>query len=1285
MAARSPVQLQGFSEPVPEMQTVETVASLQDLTEDTLELGAVPTNALGGGSGSGIQSIPQVASTFVEKDTVRSGCSALHALPTAGDSTTTDRSWSQRLATPLRGSMMDGPFSPQIPSSQWAGAGSPLPPARARPSAARVYPARDTLNSCSLQIPPSDTTPSCYGSLESFLGRLTAAPSDDIEERARKVEGLIISSVGAAAALVSAALHAVARAWPATAVDAAVGCLLSALAAMILTRRQLPALFVDAAGVALAAAFCVCDFFTVGGGDVWLLALLPLYGLVQCGSREPLPFAACCLVVSAWLALRMSEEAAGWGLYDPVHSAAFGPRCPHAGWSLAAAALVRRLVVWLLSCLFCRQQAAMLRREHMGATAATKIAKQVAEALVRFDLYRAEALVNKASVSVVPPCSANGQASPCTYKEDGLMAAFRELLANLRMYRPFLPEALFVSGDGGHDGLISWAGGDETGSIFSVRNSGLRSARPSNAGSPRGPLRRGSPASHQGNGIAPVAPQGPPGTVTVGVHPRPRSRSASLSLLYHRGAGLRLRRGTTVRVQMSAAEENPFCKIHGGIENHVTTLSSRLAAPVFQHGRAAGGIVILLGVDHVVLTWNTHQPQPRHAQGASSCALRVSDHLAQLDGMPQCSVVVATGQVLAGASGTQEHLAAVVSGPSVELSAALVKLCPRIGSPCVCDDNTWDLLRGDFIGRIVDAVRMSSLDKDVYVYEMLQERIAENSPDQLGQIDAPMPGLEHVTESDAMRRYAQAFAALRQLNYAQAKSHLSTQLKLYPGDFQAHRLLRITHLLNRKTAREGLGLSNWDCYVRVLGSWFDFESRADSIRIPSIVPKTTDLDGGDVCSPLPRSPASSFRHSTVSTRSLGGSSVCSSPMHAALSMTRGCSGGLRHSSPAITGRLGLDTVQSRDMRGGPLSARSARSSTGSIDSADTDDQRLRRAIMEGYRRKSSSGEVVYTSGGKENEVPREFIDQRGRRWYRGNRALGKGAYGVVYLGMGTDGGLVALKQVELPKALMPRDKRRLSGTLPSGADVAVGTLSDPEAAIFPFRAPTDDDDCKDTAAMDTMESLLNEIAVMDALRHENIVSYLGCTLANNHVVIVLEYMPGGSLSGVLSHFGGKLPETSVRRYLIDVLKGLAFLHAHAVVHRDIKPPNVLVTAEGNGKLADFGACAELCKLVAGEGTAVIGTPQYMAPEACSGHACPASDIWSVGIMAAELLTGKVPWTWHAAPHLFIRKVGHEGALPSFHGLAEMSLALNFCESCCRREPDGRPSAQVVRDHAFLIS
>src|SRR5438128_9031118 len=127
--------------------------------------------------------------------------------------------------------------------------------------------------------------------------------------------------------------------------------------------------------------------------------------------------------------------------------------------------------------------------------------------------------------------------------------------------------------------------------------------------------------------------------------------------------------------------------------------------------------------------------------------------------------------------------------------------------------------------------------------------------------------------------------------------------------------------------------------------------------------------------------------------------------------------------------------------------------------------------------------------------------------------------------------------------------------------------------------------------------------------------------------MVSEYVSGSNLRSMLAEHG-RLDPAQVVEVTTQVLAALGHAHAHGIVHRDVKPENVLVTREGTVKVADFGlarAFAESRNTQA-PGT-VTGTVQYLAPEQIQGNpADPRTDVYALGIVGYELLTGKVPFT-----------------------------------------------------------
>ncbi len=146
------------------------------------------------------------------------------------------------------------------------------------------------------------------------------------------------------------------------------------------------------------------------------------------------------------------------------------------------------------------------------------------------------------------------------------------------------------------------------------------------------------------------------------------------------------------------------------------------------------------------------------------------------------------------------------------------------------------------------------------------------------------------------------------------------------------------------------------------------------------------------------------------------------------------------------------------------------------------------------------------------------------------------------------------------------------------------------------------------------------------LSHPNIVKVLDYGEYEGSPYLVLEYLPGGTLKQKL---GKPLPWREAVRLLLPIARALEFSHNQGIVHRDVKPANVLITLSGEPMLSDFGI-AKLLESVEGQtltGTGVgIGTPEYMAPEQWTGQAGPQADIYSLGIVFYELVTGRKPYT-----------------------------------------------------------
>ncbi len=205
-----------------------------------------------------------------------------------------------------------------------------------------------------------------------------------------------------------------------------------------------------------------------------------------------------------------------------------------------------------------------------------------------------------------------------------------------------------------------------------------------------------------------------------------------------------------------------------------------------------------------------------------------------------------------------------------------------------------------------------------------------------------------------------------------------------------------------------------------------------------------------------------------------------------------------------------------------------------------------------------------------------------------------------------------------------------------------------------------------------------------ALSHPNVVRVYAVGETRSKLpYIVMQYVEGMALTDWLRH-KGRVPEREARRIIGEVAAALAAAHARDLVHRDVKPANVLIEAEtGRAFVADFGVSAALSpagrqetKLTATG--MIIGTPPYMSPEQAAGDAVtPKSDVYSLGVLAYELLTGALPFTanttagW-AAAHL------RDMPEPVTQRRTELTPQLaRLVERCLAKPPRDRPAAAEV--------
>ncbi|MCS6910045.1 MAG: SUMF1/EgtB/PvdO family nonheme iron enzyme [Anaerolineales bacterium] len=165
-----------------------------------------------------------------------------------------------------------------------------------------------------------------------------------------------------------------------------------------------------------------------------------------------------------------------------------------------------------------------------------------------------------------------------------------------------------------------------------------------------------------------------------------------------------------------------------------------------------------------------------------------------------------------------------------------------------------------------------------------------------------------------------------------------------------------------------------------------------------------------------------------------------------------------------------------------------------------------------------------------------------------------------------------------------------------------------------------------------------EAQIVAALEHPHILPVIDYGEAEGTPYLVMRYVSGGTLQDLLQK--GPLPPQDVLRYLTEIGQGLDYAHSLGVIHRDIKPKNILLDTRGNSFISDFG----LAKIVRGgslthSGVGMIGTPHYMSPEQGRGQAVDGrSDLYSLAVILYEMLTGRVPFDADSAVGIVMQHI-----------------------------------------------
>jgi WD40 repeat protein/Tfp pilus assembly protein PilF len=206
-----------------------------------------------------------------------------------------------------------------------------------------------------------------------------------------------------------------------------------------------------------------------------------------------------------------------------------------------------------------------------------------------------------------------------------------------------------------------------------------------------------------------------------------------------------------------------------------------------------------------------------------------------------------------------------------------------------------------------------------------------------------------------------------------------------------------------------------------------------------------------------------------------------------------------------------------------------------------------------------------------------------------------------------------------------------------------------------------------------------EAEAIARLRHPNFVQVHDHGHSDGHAYLALEFVEGGTLAQKAA--GVPQPPAQAAQLVETLAAAIQHAHQHGLVHRDLKPTNVLFTADGVAKITDFGLAKRLEEATAETASgALLGTPSYMAPEQAAGHGKavgPAVDVYALGVILYELLTGRPPFQGDSVLEV-LRQVQEEEPLPPARLRPGLPRDLEtICLKCLQKEPGQRYATAVA--------
>ncbi|XP_050500653.1 mitogen-activated protein kinase kinase kinase 4 isoform X1 [Diabrotica virgifera virgifera] len=222
----------------------------------------------------------------------------------------------------------------------------------------------------------------------------------------------------------------------------------------------------------------------------------------------------------------------------------------------------------------------------------------------------------------------------------------------------------------------------------------------------------------------------------------------------------------------------------------------------------------------------------------------------------------------------------------------------------------------------------------------------------------------------------------------------------------------------------------------------------------------------------------------------------------------------------------------------------------------------------------------------------------------------------------------------------------------------------------------------------TLRKIAEEMKILEGIAHNNLVKSYGVEVHKDEMLIFMEYCSEGTLECLVADTEGGLPELQARKYTFQLLSGVACLHDHSIVHRDIKTANIFLTEGGNClKIGDFGCAAKIKSNVTmpGELKGFVGTQAYMAPEVFTknmseGHG-RAADIWSVGCVVIEMVSGQRPWAQFDSNVQIMFRVGMGQSPDPPDDMTDEGL--DFLDLCFKHNPRERATARQLLVHDYV--